>query len=216
MIGLRTLLRQEDAACVIGENCSGDRLLQVKLRRKTNTDPEKKEWLILPLVRQKGAAALDGTVESEDSAAPMTSLTETLDQLSDADAPAPIQPFGGGVGAATHVSSTTRQGAASLSYGTTLVTKGRQSSANLDGAPLSPQSRLGRSGSVNGRQRSGGGTALSRASLLFAACVQASLSESSSPIFDAARRVANAWATAAGIDARWNDRGKSGNTEDFN
>ena len=153
MIGLRTLLRQEDAACVIGENCSGDRLLQVKLRRKTNTDPEKKEWLILPLVRQKGAAALDGTVESEDSAAPMTSLTETLDQLSDADAPAPIQPFGGGVGAATHVSSTTRQG-----------------------APLSPQSRLGRSGSVNGRQRSGRGTALSRASLLFAACVQASLS----------------------------------------
>eukprot|EP01043_Picozoa_sp_COSAG02_P039998 COSAG02_NODE_3202_length_7181_cov_25.177210_5_plen_309_part_00 len=137
----------------------------------------------MPLARRNGAAALDGTVESEDSAAAMPSLTETLEQLSDADAPAPIQPFGGGVGASTHITSTTSQGAASLSYGTTLATEGRQGSGRLDGAPLSPvvhggsgpalpqsQSRLGRSGSMNGHQRSGGGTALSGASLLFHSC----------------------------------------------
>lgn len=134
----------------------------------------------MPLKRPtgKGVAALDGTAGSEDSAAPTPSLTETLGQLSDADAPAPIQPFGGGVGAATQNTPTTSQGAASLSYGTALATEGRQNSASSDGPPLSPrvlggsgpalpqsQSRLGRSGSMNGHQRSSVGTALSGRSL---------------------------------------------------
>ena len=86
-----------------------------------------------------------------------------------------------------------------------------------DNGPLSPrheggsgpalpqtQSRLGRSGSMHGRQRSGGWTALSGPRLPFVVRER----ERGAHVFDGAayRRVANAWAPAAGIDARWNDR----------
>ena len=190
----------EDAACVVGEGCTGERRLCVKLKRKTNTDPEKKEWLILPVATARNSTSSNGggddnsrnasdaarteTVVSA-SRTGSTSLIESLAALPDADAPTPQQPFGngealtpGGGGGPGTPTALVRSISAASSVGN--GNGNGNGNGGMIGAPPSPlanggsgpspQSRLSRSGSLNGRQAGGGGTALSEWRMPGACC----------------------------------------------
>jgi hypothetical protein len=190
----------EDAACVVGEGCTGERRLCVKLKRKTNTDPEKKEWLILPVATARNSTSSNGggddnsrnasdaarteTVVSA-SRTGSTSLIESFAALPDADAPTPQQPFGngealtpGGGGGPGTPTALVRSISAASSVGN--GNGNGNGNGGMIGAPPSPlanggsgpspQSRLSRSGSLNGRQAGGGGTALSEWRMPGACC----------------------------------------------